>query len=170
LHEGRSQDPTATVWLRNSHANRALALVRMGKYAAAVKDCDRAIELSAPPEQAKYRALRATARLRAGQVAEAVTEVAELTSSGAGRPGAAGWSAGHWYEFACVYAAASGKVADRSREYADRAMELLRQAVRAGFKDLARMAKDADLDPIRDRNDFKKLLAELQAGKEKPKD
>jgi serine/threonine protein kinase len=170
LHEGRSQDPTATVWLRNSHANRALALVRMGKYAAAVKDCDRAIELSAPPEQAKYRALRATARLRAGQVAEAVTEVAELTSSGAGRPGAAGWSAGHWYEFACVYAAASGKVADRSREYADRAMELLRQAVRAGFKDLARMAKDADLDPIRDRDDFKKLLAELQAGKEKPKD
>jgi serine/threonine protein kinase len=170
LHEGRSLDARATSWLRNSHGNRAFVLARLGKYAAAVKDYDRAIELSPPPEQAKYRVYRATACLRAGLIPEAVAEVAGLTSPGAPAPGPGSWTIDKWYDFACVYAVAAGKVADRSREYGDRAMELLRNAVRAGYKDHAHMAKDADLDSIRGRDDFRKLLAELQAGKEKPKD
>ena len=78
---------------------------------------------------------------------------------------ASNWTAGQWYDFACVYAVASAKIADKKQEYADRAMELLRQAVKAGYKDAAHMAKDPDLDPLRDREDFQKLLAELQAGK-----
>ena len=41
-------------------------------------------------------------------------------------------------------------------------MELLQQAVKAGFKNAAHMKKDSDLDPLRDRDDFKKLLAELE--------
>ena len=44
-------------------------------------------------------------------------------------------------------------------------MELLRQAVKAGFQDAAQMAEDPDLDPLRGREDFKKLLADLQASK-----
>jgi hypothetical protein len=31
------------------------------------------------------------------------------------------------------------------------------------------MAKDSDLDPLRDREDFKKLMAELQAAAKTPK-
>jgi hypothetical protein len=96
-------------------------------------------------------------RLRAGQTAEAVAEVAELT-------GASAWSADQWYSFARVYAIAGARVADRRREYADRAVELLRRAVEAGYKDAARMRKDTDLDALRDRGGFKKLLAELEAG------
>jgi hypothetical protein len=38
-------------------------------------------------------------------------------------------------------------------------MELLRQAVKAGYKDAAQMKKDTDLDPIREREEFKKLMA-----------
>ena len=44
-------------------------------------------------------------------------------------------------------------------------MDLLagRQAVKAGFKDAAHISKDTDLDPLLQREDFKKLLNELQA-------
>ena len=42
-------------------------------------------------------------------------------------------------------------------------MELPHQAVQAGFKDAAHVKKDSDLDPLRDREDFKKLIAELEA-------
>jgi hypothetical protein len=60
--------------------------------------------------------------------------------------------------------------------YGDEAMKLLRDAVAKGFQDAAHMKKDSDLDPLRGRDDFQKLLAdleakpELRAGKEaKPK-
>src|SRR5262249_11208295 len=46
---------------------------------------------------------------------------------------------------------------------ADRAMALLRQAVAAGYQNLAHMRKDTDLDVLRDRADFKQLLEELAA-------
>jgi tetratricopeptide (TPR) repeat protein len=46
---------------------------------------------------------------------------------------------------------------------ADKAMAWLQRAVAAGFKDAARMKKDPDLDFLRDRADFKKLLADLEA-------
>ena len=66
------------------------------------------------------------------------------------------------YNFACLCAITSGKDADKQQEYADRAMELLHKAVKAGFTDASLMVKDTDLDPLRDRADFKKLLDSLQ--------
>jgi tetratricopeptide (TPR) repeat protein/tRNA A-37 threonylcarbamoyl transferase component Bud32 len=45
--------------------------------------------------------------------------------------------------------------------YGDEAMKLLRDAVAKGFKDVARMQKDSDLDPLRQRSDFQQLLQEL---------
>jgi serine/threonine protein kinase/tetratricopeptide (TPR) repeat protein len=49
--------------------------------------------------------------------------------------------------------------------YGDEAMAMLRDAVAKGFKDTAHMKQDKDLDPLRGREDFKKLLAELEATK-----
>ena len=46
-------------------------------------------------------------------------------------------------------------------------MQWLQKAVQAGYKDAAHMKKDTDLDSLRDRDDFKKLLAELEAKAEK---
>ena len=54
-----------------------------------------------------------------------------------------------------------------AKDDADRAMQWLHQAVQAGYKNAAHMKKDADLDPLRERADFKKLLAELEKGAEK---
>jgi len=49
---------------------------------------------------------------------------------------------------------------------ADRAMVLLEQAVAAGYKDAAHMRKDKDLDSVRNRDDFKKLIGELDRANE----
>jgi hypothetical protein len=88
-------------------------------------------------------------------VAEAVAEIAELTKS-------PNWDVSQWYDFACLCALASGKSADRKQEYADRAMDLLHRAVKADYRDAAHMKKDTDLDPLRGREDFQKLLRELE--------
>jgi serine/threonine protein kinase len=155
VHEADPRDVTAKQFLRISHANRALAYHATGKHNEAVNDWDKAVELSPPQQQPAFRASRAKSQLQAGMVAEAVAEVAELTKL-------PNWNAGRWYDFACVYAVASGKIADKKAEYADRAMELLAKAVKAGYKDVANMKKDTDLDPLREREDFKTLMAELE--------
>jgi serine/threonine-protein kinase len=82
------------------------------------------------------------------------------------------------YDAACALAQCvpvaekDGKLSASQRQeqataYADRAVALLRRAVAKGWKDAAHMKKDTDLDPLRSRDDFKKLLAELEA-KAKP--
>ncbi len=55
------------------------------------------------------------------------------------------------------------KDATKRDDYARRAVEQLKEAVKAGYKNAALMAKDSDLAPLRDRDDFKKLLADLEA-------
>jgi len=51
---------------------------------------------------------------------------------------------------------------DLAKQYSDQAMMLLQGAVRKGFKDVARVKKDTDLEPLRQREDFNKLMAELE--------
>jgi hypothetical protein len=47
--------------------------------------------------------------------------------------------------------------------YGDAAMAMLRQAVAKGYKDLAHLNGNQDLDSLRGRDDFKQLVAELEA-------
>ena len=56
-----------------------------------------------------------------------------------------------------------------AQDDADRAMQWLQKAVQAGYKDAAHMKKDTDLDPLREREDFKKLLAGLEKTREPKK-
>jgi hypothetical protein len=58
-----------------------VAYDQLRKSSEAAADWDKVIELSPPVEQVKFRAARANSRAQAGQVAEAVAEVAELTKS-----------------------------------------------------------------------------------------
>jgi serine/threonine protein kinase/Flp pilus assembly protein TadD len=152
-HEPRNVD--ARRFLRDSHKGRAVAYDRLQKYAEAEKDWEKVIELSPSEEQPGFRASRATSRLNAGRAADAVAEVADLTKSST-------WNAAQWYEFACVYSVASGMIADKKREYADRAMRLLHEAVRAGWTNVALLRNDHHLDALRDRGEFKKLVADLE--------
>ena len=83
------------------------------------------------------------------------------------------------YNAACGYSLCAGTVAqgkqpeqlpaaDRAlhEKYAARAVVLLREAVQAGYKNVAHIKRDSDLDPLRQREDFQKLLAELQGSEE----
>ncbi len=96
------------------------------------------------------------ARARAGRLADPPAELAEVTKSDPTDPI-------HRYNFARAYALASAKDATKRDDYARRAVEQLKEAVKAGYKNAALMAKDSDLAPLRDRDDFKKLLADLEA-------
>jgi serine/threonine protein kinase/tetratricopeptide (TPR) repeat protein len=59
--------------------------------------------------------------------------------------------------------AKSPDAARLAKEEADRAMERLNQAVKAGYVDLAHIKKDANLDPLRQREEFQNLVARLDA-------
>jgi tetratricopeptide (TPR) repeat protein len=156
IHEGDPRAVTPKIFLRNSYWNRAVSHERLGRFAEGVKDLDKAVELSPKEERLFLQALRATAKLNAGQVTEAVAEVAELRKR-------MGWDAKQLYDFACVYAVASRQIMGKMPEYADVAIELLTKAVKAGYLDVAQVKKDTNLDPLREREDFKKLIAEWEA-------
>jgi tetratricopeptide (TPR) repeat protein len=63
----------------------------------------------------------------------------------------------------------SPKAAEDASTEANRAMAWLTQAVAAGYKGIAHMKRDTDLDVLRDRADFQKLLAGLETSKVKDK-
>jgi hypothetical protein len=72
---------------------------------------------------------------------------------------------GHLYDAACVYALCMplADKAEAKEKRAARAVELLRQALAKGLKDAAQLKKDTDLDALRERDDFKKFLMEVEA-------
>ena len=75
-----------------------------------------------------------------------------------------------FYNSACVFAQCAAATKDddtRQQKYADRAMEMLNQAVKAGWKDATQTGKDTDLDPLREREDFKQLLLKLESSQPK---
>jgi serine/threonine protein kinase/tetratricopeptide (TPR) repeat protein len=52
-------------------------------------------------------------------------------------------------------------------QYIDQAMDALRKAIASGYRDVAELKTSTSLDPLRDRDDFRKLVAGLEATKEK---
>jgi hypothetical protein len=65
---------------------------------------------------------------------------------------------------ACVCALSAGAVKEQAKlqeRYGARAVDLLRQAIAKGFRNVQQINKDSDLDAVRRREDFKQLIAEL---------
>jgi serine/threonine protein kinase len=80
------------------------------------------------------------------------------------------------YKAACFRAVTAtvlgaGVRSDRIAEQAeaDRALAWLKQAIAAGYHDAAHLKQDKAFDALRDRPDYQKLLAGLEAGKDKDK-
>jgi hypothetical protein len=78
------------------------------------------------------------------------------------------------YDAACAYALCAGAAkqakgavagAPGFEKLSQEAMVLLKQAVAKGYKDAGHMKQDKDLDALRERADFQKLLAELATPK-----
>jgi serine/threonine protein kinase len=168
LQPASQQQPRTSrvvVYLRNSHWGRGYTLNDLGQHAGALEDLDRTIALDASrnPMFGIQRCVTLGLMRKHAQTASAVEEMA----SREGLPAKA------IYDLACIYclcvplaardadlsAAKRGEVAER---YAARTVALLRQATQAGYKDLAQLRKDAFLNPLRQREDFTKLIAELE--------
>jgi hypothetical protein len=90
-----------------------------------------------------------------GRIAEAIAELTEVAKSDPKDPI-------HKYMLACVYSLAGVQNPAKKQEYGNLAVEQLQEAVGGGYSNHARMATDPDLAPLGDRDDFKKLLAELK--------
>jgi tetratricopeptide (TPR) repeat protein len=137
------------------HEDRAKALNRLGKYADALPDWDKCLELCPLETRDVYRFQRVDSRLRSGQVAESIAEVSELAKIESTNPN-------HWFNFARLYAIASVKMEGSKGAFAERAVELLKKAVARGYKNAGNIARDPDLATLRERADFKKLVAEAE--------
>jgi tetratricopeptide (TPR) repeat protein len=156
LAEAAPRPAVERQFLRNAHWGRAVALVGLERPSDALADWDRAVDLSSAEEKAMVRAERAYSLVLAGRVEQAVAEAADLTKS----PAANGRQL---YSLACVYALVAGGHDEKNREvYIQNALQLLRRAVARGFKDAEQLKKSADLKLLRDRAEFRALLAEVE--------
>jgi tetratricopeptide (TPR) repeat protein len=156
-HPGRAGE-----FLCNTLVTRAEALDKLRRYPEALQDWDRALVLEEGPRRTTFRLGRAATLARAGRHAEAVTEADTLAGGKNAAPQVL-------YDAACVCALASATPDDASlrERYAAHAVELLGRALDRGFKDAGRLHKDPDLERLRPRADFRKLVQRI-APKEKP--
>ena len=157
---------TAQRYLRNVHWKRAETLMRLARYAEALKDWDRALALDTGSNRPSFRLQRALTLAHVGEPVRAIAEAEDLTRGDQ-------VAGGTLYDAACVCALSSAAVIDdakRKESYAARAVALLRRASEAGyFKEAQRfqqMKKDSDLAALRPREDFQKLLKELETKKQ----
>jgi len=154
-------DAKAQGHLRIAHWGRALALERLSRHAEATADWDRAVELSPPSLRPELRIHQAVFRAQSGQVESAIREAMELADNAD-----AGTLA--LYNAACIFALAARPEqphASLSKEdCAQRAVALLRRVVARGHTDVEQIKKDDDLKALRQRDDFKQLLAEMEKG------
>jgi serine/threonine protein kinase len=155
-------------FLRNSHLGRAEALDALGRHAEAVSDWERALKLD--DGSAELWPSLAFSRLRgARQDKDAVRCLAATDEYEA----LAGTDEVWLYDAACARAICAAVIpldpktrvadaAELAKKQADLAMAWLRKSVAVGFADAGHIKQDKDLDALREREDFKKLLAELE--------
>jgi tetratricopeptide (TPR) repeat protein len=159
---------TARIYLRNAHWGRAQVLAQLGRPAESAKDWQQAAELDDGRMRPYFRLQQSFALARAGEhrkAVGAVEEVLESSTQGANAPR----SGALLFDAACIYALSASAVTDDAKlreHYAVRAIALLHQARQGGFfkdpKQLDNVRKDPDLNALRQREDFKKFLAELK--------
>jgi tetratricopeptide (TPR) repeat protein len=149
--------------LRSAHGARAEVLIRMDRHAEALEDWERALELDIGMDRLYFRMQRALTLAHLTKHAQATAEANEVVQSEK-LPNYLR------YDAACVFAVASAAVRDNQKlaeQYAVHAVELLRLVYQRGYKDEPDLKDDKNLDALRSRKDFQKLLAELEA-KRKP--
>src|SRR5262249_39706501 len=132
------------------------------RFPQAVSDWDRAIELDDGHNAALLRIKRAATLLnvkdhvRAAADAQAVAESAAAT-------GQELFLAANVFTSCMSLADKEGPAVEW---YARRAVTTLRKAAARGFRNAERLKSSAELEPLRSREDFRKLIAELEASQE----
>jgi serine/threonine-protein kinase len=172
----------------NHRYELAVTVVNMAKLRQAAGDCEQAsallrearpqIEeaLRAYPKNSEYRSAYRDSLFTLGRILvslgdhEAAAQVAEKLRTQGFEP------ANDNYNAACILCRLvpivikdsrlpESKRNEQARTYADKSLQNLGEAIRRGFNDGSQIKKEPDLDPIRSRDDFKKLLTKLEKGK-----
>jgi hypothetical protein len=169
------REPQYTIARRRSleaHGARALLREKTGRFADAVAGYDRVVEYTDEPARTEYRIYRVVLLVRAGQQARAAAEADDIART-------PGLSDGSRYNLACARALAADLVlADPTfgvlagltvgEVHAAAAVGLLRQLHAAGYFRKPETAKlltdDPDLQSLRARPDFRRLLADVAGG------
>ena len=137
--------------LRDAHAGHARALDRLGQHAEAVQYWEQAVKRDDGSQRAVLKLGLAISQAQASGHHDQALSEAETLAKVSDAPTLEG--------LARLCALASAVAGER---YAVRAEKLLRQAVDEGYRDTLYLKEGADLAPLRQRDDFKKLLAELE--------
>lgn len=157
VHSSTAASSKTARYLEESYEGRSKALDKLQRYAEGERDWDKYVALNSPEDKTKLLTKRWKKLLKLGLVSESIERIAELTKL-------PDQNAELWYEYACTYSLAADRSSEKQVEYyADRAMELLNQAVKAGYDNAKRMRTDSDLKQLRDRDDFKRLVAEVES-------
>jgi eukaryotic-like serine/threonine-protein kinase len=123
-------------------------------------------EVSYRLQLARARSFRAASWARMGNHTKAADEAKEMLKQPVLPNGLV-------YNWACVFALAASAAqsddklpklerAQLAASYAGKAVETLQRSIQAGWKDAQHMKMDDDLKALRDRDDFKKLVRELE--------
>jgi serine/threonine protein kinase/tetratricopeptide (TPR) repeat protein len=162
---------SARLFLRNSYWRRASLFDGLGRHAEAEQDWERALEFEDGSAKEEIRARLLLSRLgklrKQKDAAGFLATAAEYESLNLA-------AAGGLYDAACVRALCAALILEDTRipatdaprlakEQGDRAMAWLHQAVAQGWKAAEHMRQDRDLDALRGRADFQKLLTDLKA-------
>jgi serine/threonine-protein kinase len=156
LIEQQVEDGLALDFQRKGRLGKAAALSWLNRHEEALQFWNLVIESDRSPDPG-VRVSRAYSLVHLGKVGEAVAEaedVAKLKSI----------PALGYRDLAGVLAAAGERSEDpavKSR-YLDRSMALLREAVKAGFRDAQFLEQEADFDALRKRPDFVELMEGLK--------
>jgi hypothetical protein len=124
----------------------------------AVADLDFA--LNQPADQVhRLLVTRGGALARRGSCPESAATAEKLVGRGPKDPAVL-------YDACCLFALCSAAAKDGALQarHADRAVLLLEQAIRHGYKDVAHLERDTDLTALRQRADFRRLLDGLKEG------
>ena len=145
--------------LRCARAGRALALDRLARHAEAFRAWGQALTLADDSSRPTLLLGRSQSLARLGDHTRAAADTEAVLRSG--KP-----TADQLYHAAFIYALSAGQVTQdapgspKARDYADRAMARLKEAIRNGLRDVERLKNEPALDALRPREDFQKLLRE----------
>jgi serine/threonine-protein kinase len=163
-----AKDPkqrTARYFMSGTCQVSAVAFSLLGRHKEAFEVWELGLKYIDPQGRENHQMIFALLKARTGQHASAVQEAGKLLqTSGDPLMLSNGFAV---YALAATAVSKDAGIPEPKRQelaklYADRAMETLRQAVAKGYKDIANLKSDPDLASLRSRDDFKKLLAEME--------
>jgi serine/threonine protein kinase len=157
-----ARNALARQFLRNALWGRADALHQLRRPAEALADADRALTLADGLALTSLRVTRAILLMKTGKREQAIAAAEALLREKAP-------TAATQYGVACVFAQAAQPDAPTKEADATRAVALLRGLLKSGFfKDAGKIDTlngDRDFDPLRERDDFRQFVLELEPTK-----